>query len=280
MTRRARTLLMIVTVGALALPSGASAVSCTSSLPVSDPHLANYECDGVHPGMLLRIPSQKYGELRCTAAFAFMDQYRERYLTFPGTCHLDYDCLEDIVADELPPPLDQIVRIVPTCTLPLDSEIEPNYKRSGPVVKDKDGRRIGRIVYAVNKQGVDFAVVRIDSSVSLDPRLPFYGGPLKMGGAPKSPTEAYSYSAAPTNPAPNARSGVLHTVGGGVYHQAPAGFFSTAAGSPVMTPDGMAIGYYDGPLTVGYGWRTVLYDEALDWMASRTGLRLRIMSKS
>lgn len=274
MMRRTPTLLLLAAAVSTMLPSSASAV-CTSTLPVTDPRAANYTCTGAHPGMLLRVPSQKYGTVSCTAGFAFTDQFKQRYLAFPGRCFLDYDCLEDAVVEELPPPLPSVLPPLPTCLLESESELEPVYKRNGPVVKDAEGKRVGVIVYAVNKDGVNFALMRVDTGAQFSPGLPFYGGPAKWGTVDGSPQEAYVYSAAPNAASINARSGVLHRATS-LYHVAES-LTSISQGSPVMTPDGGAIGYYAGSIGL-YGNIVLTYDEALHRAKWRTGLNLKLMT--
>jgi len=275
MSLRTRTLLLIVSAAAVTLPNAATA-TCSSTLPVTDPHAAGYSCTHASPGMLLKVPSQKYGSMSCTAGFAFTDQFKQRYLTFPGRCFLDYDCLEDAVVEELPPPLPSILPPLPTCLLESDSELEPVYKRGGPVVKDAAGKRVGVIVYAVNKDGVNLALLRVDAGVPFSPQLPFYGGPTKWGTASASFEEAYVFSAATGVTSVNARSGLLHGAGTVAYHLAEP-FTSVAAGSPVMKPDGSAIGYYSGMISV-YGNEVLTYDKGLHRAEHRTKLALRLMT--
>lgn len=269
-----RRLLVVIAVTALGLPSGASA-ECTSALPVADRRAAHHECTGVHPGMGLAVPSKKYGTLNCTAAFAFTDQAGNRYLTFPGSCHLDYSCLEDTAVELLEPFIADLPPL-PTCTLPSDSEEEPVYKRNAPVVRDLDGNRVGTIVYAVNKKEIDFALVKVDPAVRLDPRLPLYGGPTSSGTAAGSPEEAYAYSAT-KYPAPNARTGLLHRVGTRTYFLTDFGV-SIGPGSPVVKPAGEAVGYFSFAFTLGYGWEVKPYADAVARAAEKTGLRLRMLT--
>lgn len=279
MQRRPRTLATLATLAALVLPAAPSDAACTSALPVSDKRLGSYDCVGVHPGMALHVPSKKYGDnYPCTAGFAFVDSHKERYLTFPGTCHLDFDCLEEVVTDLLPPPLNQVR--LPVCLVMGDSEEEPRYKRSGPVVKDAEGNAIGRIVYAVNKDDIDFAIVRIDKHVRLDPAMPVYGGPLRLGVASGSPEEAYAFSAAaPVPGSPNGRTGILYALSrSDVYHQTE-GFLSYANGSPVMKPDGSAVGYYgERGWSVAFGWGVSSYEPALARTQKVAKVSLKLMT--
>ena len=276
MNRRLTTLLLAA-LTTIATPSVAPAADCVSEFPVNDKRFANMPCAGAHVGMSLMVPSLKYGDSECAASFAFKDQFGQRYVTSPGTCFLDYDCLEDAVYNELPPPLNEVVPRLPVCIMPSDSELEPFYKRSGPPVKNLDGRRVGAIVYAVNKNDVDFALVRIDKGVKLDPSLPVYGGPVKNGAAPAIPTEAYIYSNAMVPLTANARSGVLH--GGPDFPMVLTDRFGAVNhGTSVMLPNGSAMGYFNGHLSIGGGYEVKPLGPALYRASRRTGLKLPLMT--
>lgn len=269
----ARSLVALLVLGSLTLPASPSAAGCDSTLP-DQRYVASLACTGVHPGMGLRVPSKKYGEMICTAGYVFTDSSGNRYVTFPGSCHLDFDCLEDTITEFLPPPLNSLP--LPVCTLPSESEEEPYYRRSGPPVEDLDGRRIGAIVYAVNKEGVDFAIARVDPKVAVDPALPLYGGPLRLGAPAGVAEEAYSVSARVSEPWPNARTGLLYQTSSsaGAYYQAE-GFLSVSRGTPVMRKDGSGVGYYVG-WAVGLGWVVRPYGPALDRTRTITRLSLRL----
>ncbi|HEX8003630.1 MAG TPA: hypothetical protein VF519_13140 [Mycobacteriales bacterium] len=274
MTRSRLPILLLLAVS-LAAPTNASA-GCTSSPLPADKRAASVECDGVHPGMTLIVPSMKYGDYECGASFAFRDQAGNRYLTMPGTCFLDYDCLEDTVKDVLPPPLNEVVPNLPVCVVMSESELEPVY-RNGPVVRDLNGARVGRIAYAVNKDGVDLALVRVDKGVKLDPALPFYGGPVRTG-TPGALEETYVYSPALGLPgAPNARTGLLR--GDAEYAEVTTeGLLSRANGASVIRPDGSALGYFTGGVMLTGGFATQPLGSAIARAERRTRLRLSLMT--
>ncbi|HEV2890847.1 MAG TPA: hypothetical protein VGX28_10780 [Frankiaceae bacterium] len=275
MTRTRLTVALLLAAAALATPTAASA-ACTSGSPLpADKHAANVTCDGVHPGITLIVPSMKYGDYECGASFAFQDQRGNRYLTIPGSCYLDYDCLEEAVEQLLPPPLNEIVGQIPVCLLPSDSELEPYYK-NGPVVKDTAGRRVGRIAYAVNKDGIDFALVRVDRNVRLDPALPFYGGPTRLGTAGVL-EETYVYSDASFPIAPNARTGLLSGDAEGA-RVATEGLLSRTTGASVMRPDGAAIGFFNGYIEITGTFPTQTLGPGLQRAQRRGGLRLTLMT--
>lgn len=268
--------ILLLLAAALAAPSTASA-ACTSSSPLPpDKRLANETCDGVHPGTRLVVPSMKYGDYECDASFAFRDRAGERYLTIPGTCFLDFDCLEDTVKDVLPPPLNEAVPDLPVCVVMSESELEPVY-RNGPIVRDTTGTRVGRIAYAVNKDGVNLALVRVDKGVRLDPAVPFYGGPVGLG-TPGAPEETYVYSSPNGMPGtPNARVGVLHG-NADAAEVTTEGLLSMASGASVMRPDGSAMGYCTGGLLITGGFTTQPLGAAIARAERRTRLRLTLMT--
>ena len=267
----------LVLLATLAAPRVASA-GCSSAVP--DPgndRAANVHCTGVRVGMELSVPSKKWGAYRCGASFAFTDQSGARYLTFPGSCYLDFDCLEDAVYDELPPPLDQIVPRVPTCLQAGDSEEEPNYGRKGPVVNDAGGHRVGRIVYAVNKDGFDFALLRVDPDTKLDPSVPFYGGPTRIGMG-SDLEEVRVWSPPNLGLTPNARTGVLQVDGSGLPYVLTEDVMSLPFGSSVIRTDGTAIGLFTGRNMIGWGQQTQPLKLALGRALDHTGLRLTLMT--
>lgn len=275
MNRRRRPVLLLTALLATAIPQGSASASCVSTLPTpSDKRLAGISCTGVRPGMVMLIPSKKYGEYACGAGFAFADNAGGKYLAFPGHCFLDYDCLEDTVYETLPPPLDKLVPRVPTCIILEGSDEEPFYKGNGPIVRDTNGARIGRISYAVFKDNVDFALVKLDPKVRLDPSLPMYGGPTAPG-QPLVAEEVYVVSPG-DRPAPNARSGVFWGSNEGGY-VVTEGVLSRAPGSPVMMTNGGAVGMFTGFLSVT-GYETQGNGPGLARATGRTRLRYSLLT--
>ncbi|MDQ1712249.1 MAG: hypothetical protein QOE45_1699 [Frankiaceae bacterium] len=280
--RRSLSLLLLAALAGGPHLSAHAANACTSSLPVTDPHAAQYFCAGVRPGMVLHVNSAKWGNISCGASFAFTDQNKQKYLTLPGSCFLDYTCLEDVF-EELPPPLPALIPQLPTCTLAGDSELEPYYKKNGPVVRDGDDKRIGSLTYAVNKEGVDFAIVRLDPGVKLDPSVPLFGGPRRLATPGAGPEEVHVYSASlaepgDVTPRPNARSGVLHSYGLDRAYVVTEGLLSIAHGSAVMRANGDAVGLFTGGLTIPLGWATQPFGPALARTTRHTGLRLTLLT--
>lgn len=275
MNRRRRPILLLSALLATAIPQGSASASCVSTLPTpSDKRLAGIRCTGVRPGMTLLIPSKKYGEYACVAGFAFADQAGGKYLTFPGHCFLDFDCLEDTVYETLPPPLDKLVPRVPTCIILEGSDEEPFYKGNGPIVRDADGVRIGRISYAIFKDEVDFALVKLDPKVKLDPSLPLYGGPTRVG-QPRTPEEVYVVSPG-DRAAPNARAGVF--IGSTEYgYVMTEGMMSRAPGSPVMAATGGALGIFTGFLSLT-GYETQMIGPGLARATGRTRLKFSLLT--
>jgi hypothetical protein len=279
MSRRTQTLLLLATLGAaLTVPAGSASAGCTSDLPASDPRAALVTCTGVRVGMSMIVPSKKWGPMECAASFAFTDQFHQRYVAFPGTCFLDYDCLEDAVVGELPPPLDELVGNLALCVAPGDSELEPYYKRGGPAVTDLDGKRVGAIVYAVNKHDVDFALARIDDGVRLDPSMPHWGGPVSKGALVAGAVdEVRVYSPPLVGVTPNARAGVITGTRDLGYVFSSGLFTEIPNGSSVMRPNGTALGFLTGAFT-NNGFETQPLGPGLGAATSRTGLRFTLMT--
>lgn len=272
-----RMLVLSAVAATLTAPVGASVDSCTSHLPVLDKRAASFTCTGLHPGALLSVPYLGGGVRGCTAGYAFADSSGQRYLTVPGSCHLDHRCLEDVVVEELPPPLPELLPDLPTCLFPEETELEPYHRRGGPVVRDGDGRRIGTLVYAVTQDGIDIALVRVDAGVPLSPAVPLYGGPRRTGAASGVAEEAYAYSATHRPGTVNARTGVLYSLSGIPRHHAD-GLLAVPPGTPVMKPDGTAVGIYKGWYEVGLGYPVQPLGPALERIARRTKLSLRLLT--
>lgn len=239
----------------------------------ADRRAAMYRCTGVRTGMrVLTYNKRMESYLSCGTSAAFRDQFGNRYLATVGTCVLDYDCLEDVVTSQLPPPLDKEVRYL-ACVNPSDSEEELYDPKATTPVYDENLVQIGGMVYAVNKDDVNFAIVRIDARRRLDPSLPLYGGPVRIGPAPATPAEAYVYSPYREPSAPNARSGILwgDAKGGHVLTQETA-----STGGSVMLPDGTLVGYLGGSVEGGYN--VTLLGHAVERTFRRTRLRLTLMT--
>jgi hypothetical protein len=224
---------------------------------------------------MLTVPSKKYGTLLCAAGYVVTDQLGTKYLTVPGHCHLDFTCLEDIVVDQLPDPLPELLDGVVPCIDPSDSEQEPVYsKTKGPVVKDADGNRVGVIVYAVNKQGIDFALVRVDAGVAVDPAIPLYGGPTSASSASSTGDEAYVFN--PYSPYfANAHRGVLYVAGDSIFHE-PGG--TATAGAPVVKPDGAGVGYLSGTWMLPYGMEVLTYPPGFARAKTHARLDLKVVT--
>lgn len=269
-----RFLTTILLAAATAVPVPAAEAGCTTPVPGIPPdrRAAAYHCTGVRVGMALLAYDKRYEQYRvCGASAAFRDQFGNRYLATLGTCVLDYECLEDVVTSHLPPPLDKAVRDV-VCLNPSDSEEELYDPKGRLPVFDENHVQVGGMVYAVNKDEVDFAIVRIDGRWRLDPSLPLYGGPVRIGPAPATPAEAHVYSLR-RDAGANARSGLLwgDARGGRVLTDT-----TFSGGGSVMLPDGTLVGYLGG--SVGDGYNVTLFRSALERTLRRTGLRLTLMT--
>jgi hypothetical protein len=109
-------------------------------------------CDGVRPG-----GSYVSGSEMCSFAFVFTGSDRRRYVATAGHCAFDPD---------------------PDRTTGRTQSWRPG---SGPEVTDENGHRIGRFAYAtLVGQFRDFALIRLDPGVKVDPQMCHFGGPTGL----------------------------------------------------------------------------------------------------
>ena len=149
---------------ALAEQAGATAAvepeGCRQRVAASAPPVGVGSCRGVRPGALIQVGTGDDASL-CTMNFAFTGRTatgaKVRYIGTAGHCVLGEGVLGQGGSGE---------------------------KRwaagSGPVAFRSDGKRIGRVAYAVLKGEYDFALVRIDAGVPVSPRMCTFGGPTGM----------------------------------------------------------------------------------------------------
>lgn len=180
-------------------------------------------CPGVRPGSAVYVA----GAGTCTLNFLFAGSDGRKYIGTAGHC-------------------------VPTLYNALDpasiSGGEVVYAHSsGPEVKDSRGAVIGNIAYGRLTSTEDFALIRLNDlgSGKANPAMCHFGGPVGYStDLTSTPTMIHYYGngvgAAQTLPA---RSG--HSAWGmpSNEHVLATGFaISGDSGSPVITPDGRAIG--------------------------------------
>jgi hypothetical protein len=97
------------------------------------------------------------GEERCTFGFVFQGSDKRRYVATAGHCAFAPDPDED-------PGRTSVWRAA-----------------NGPVVKDATGRQVGRFAYATMVgQFRDFALVRLDKTVTSSPQMCHFGGPTRL----------------------------------------------------------------------------------------------------
>jgi hypothetical protein len=129
-------------------------------------------------------------------------------------------------------------------------------------------------VYAVNKDNVDFALLRVDRKLRLDPALPFYGGPTKIA-APAQVEQVHVWSPPGLGIEPSARSGVCRAVTTGAELVTATTLTSFDTGATVQRPDGAAIGYVS---VMAYPATVQLLDPALYRAQRYTRLKLRLLT--
>jgi hypothetical protein len=276
--------------GASVLTSPATGAQCSVDQPVDDVPQAFVTCTGVHVGMRVVVRTKR-GWNTCVAGFAFADQYGRRYLTIPGSCVLTGECRWPALLDPVPEIVKEIAHGL-VCEHVPENE-EKKYAKPAEVT-DEHLRRIGAVVYAVNVFGesrsyddmVEIALVRLDKGVRLDPAMPFYGGPTRLGDFANAPDEAYAFSPPDGDTRlPNARAGLLMPRGFGPqptvarYHYAGLWPFSGEThGTPVMRTDGTALGFHHNIVTPGWGFPTLGLPKLVKRAERFTGLRLRLLT--
>lgn len=153
-TARAATRAAVVLALALTTAPAGAAPTCrgvTSAGGKADP-VGTTRCEGVRPGAVLYS-----GTEMCTMAFVFTGSDRRRYVATAGHCAFAVD---------------------PDRTVGATQTWKPG---SGPEVTDKDGHRLGRFAYAtLSGQFRDFALVRLDPGVAVNPQMCHFGGPTGL----------------------------------------------------------------------------------------------------
>ena len=147
-----RALARALAVAALAVsPLPAQAADLCATALKADP-VGSTPCPGVRPGATLVS-----GAERCTMGVLFTGSDRRRYVATAGHC-----------------------------AFAPDPAVDPGRTQTwragtGPVVKDADGRQIGRFVYATMRgQFADFALFRLDNGVAWNAQMCHFGGPTSL----------------------------------------------------------------------------------------------------
>lgn len=119
-------------------------------VPVAGPIGLLQSCPGVRPG---GIVTSDVGA--CTYNFVFTDGV-DRYIGTAGHCIID------------PPPGGS----------GQAAGVEHFWLAgSGPVARDAEGNRVGEFVYGVMQKPFDFALIRVDRGVPVNPQMCYFGGP-------------------------------------------------------------------------------------------------------
>lgn len=123
-------------------------VKVSTSVPVG----LLQSCSGVRPGAIISSDGAT-----CTMNFLFTDGIRH-YVGTAGHCVLD----------------------TPQFTLGSgrSEDVEQSWPAgTGPVALDAEGNRIGRFVYGLMQDPLDFSLVQLDRGVPFNPRMCHFGGP-------------------------------------------------------------------------------------------------------
>ncbi|MFN2555937.1 MAG: hypothetical protein ABR592_03560 [Nitriliruptorales bacterium] len=126
------------------------------TVPMASPVGLLQTCPGVRPGGLAITEQEGGGAGLCTYNFVFTDGIH-RYIGTAGHCAIPTPTLSD------PRQLPAVERSWPV--------------GAGPVASDGQGNKIGRFVYARRQLPLDFALVRVDDRVPVDPAMCYFGGP-------------------------------------------------------------------------------------------------------
>jgi hypothetical protein len=105
-------------------------------------------CPGVRPGAIVESDAGQ-----CTFNFAFQGSDGSNYIGTAGHCILGSDPFGG------------------------DAGEQTWAAGSGPVARDGDGNRIGEFAYAILQDPKDFALIRVDSGVAVNPQMCHFGGP-------------------------------------------------------------------------------------------------------
>lgn len=134
----------------------ADPTGCRLALGVGAAPVGTGACPGVRPGALIQIPKGDQNFL-CTLNFLFRGSDGARYMGTAGHC---------ILADGSAP------------VSFTEDRGEKVWRKNGPIVRDRDGRSIGRFVYAIEQGPKDFALIRLNRSVSASAQMCHFGGPI------------------------------------------------------------------------------------------------------
>ena len=158
----ATTALLLGALGWISGPSVAAAPACqpdavtglaTSLIGGPAPAATPYRCSvAVHPGARITVAGSHGGAGgSCTANFVLRGSNGRTYLGTAGHCTLAASNISGDVGEFHDPP------------------------GQGALVRDRDGRRIGEVAYAIQQEPYDFALIRLDPGIAYDTALPHWG---------------------------------------------------------------------------------------------------------
>ena len=207
----------VAVIGMLVLgPLPAQAAGLCTAPSKKAPPVGSTPCEGVRPGA-----TYVSGAETCTMGFVFAGSDRRRYVATAGHCAFAPDPATDPGATK-------------------------TWKAgTGPVVKNADGKQLGRFAYATMKgTWGDFALIRLDNGVAASPQMCHFGGPTSLTTAVHGDAVQVHHYGNGTGPdGVPARTGVAAL---GLYRADYAFFHGVAApgdsGSPVIDENGAAVG--------------------------------------
>lgn len=190
-------------------------------------------CDGVRPGGAIKIPKGDEASL-CTLNFMYIgvdaQKRKHVYMGTAGHCLLAQSNIDKDRGEH---------RWAPG---------------KGPVVTDVNDRRIGEFAYAIMQGNKDFALVRIDYGVRVNPQMCWFGGPTGINNdRPTTATNVhhYGHGLAIGDVLP-ARTSVAYGMRSANEVDALGVVIPGDSGGPSITSDGRALGVI---VTIGVTFR-------------------------
>jgi hypothetical protein len=199
-------------------PASAAPADCTLiPVPARSP-IAYSRCAGIRPGAIVRTDKG-----RCTLNFVFRGSDGRNYIGTAGHCILGEGLTLTDVGERTWGP------------------------GAGPVVRDASRQRIGEFAYAVLSMPKDFALIRLDPGVAVNPQTCHFGGPTGINNERGGPaTLEYFGNGLVIGALLPARSGFAAGTRDPDRTFALALALPGDSGGPVQTVDGRAYGLVFG----------------------------------
>lgn len=170
-------------------------------------------CSGVRPGALIETPNGF-----CTLNFVFRGSDNRNYVGTAGHCVLGQGPIQQDAGETV-------------------------WKTGGPWAKDSTGRTIGNFVYAVLQSPKDFALIRLNSGIAVDPQMCFFGGPTGINTSTKEPAVLHYYgNGLGIGDVLPARTAMAPSMSSPDHVYAYGAIMQGDSGSGIISRDGLAVG--------------------------------------